>query len=124
MKYLIEEAQDEIEYWEGQYKAFGIPASKTSPEYNSLTAAKDSDYGNKCLTHIAHNKREIARLKAEYDPEPMETAEAMINQGGSFMRGLGHLWLVSDNNNRNRIQTTWADKWAEYKEHAKREATK
>ena len=124
MKYLIEQCEDSIKYWQGQKKAFGIPLTVMDPGYNSYTAKKDEEYGHNCDMRIMHEKRQIARLKAEYDPEPMETAEAMINRGGSFMCGLGHLWMRGDDNNRNRIQTTWADEWAEYKEHAKREATK
>ena len=124
MKYLIEQCEDSIKYWQGQKKAFGIPLTVMDPGYNSYTAKKDEEYGHNCDMHILHEKRQMARLKAQYDPTPHETVEQMQAKGGSFIRALSACWLVSDDNNRITLQESFSEHWDRYAQMAKEEATK
>ena len=43
-------------------------------------------------------------------------AAEMRLSGGNFARNLAALWVVADSENRQKIETTWADLIAHYQE--------
>lgn len=47
-------------------------------------------------------------------PEDTYVAEAMIRYGGSFVRTLGQLWFLGDENNRARLKAAFPDYWVKY----------
>lgn len=41
---------------------------------------------------------------------------AMYVHGGSFVRGLGELWRMADDDNRERLRTAFPEYWSQYRE--------
>ena len=48
-----------------------------------------------------------------------DVARTMIEYGGSFVRKLGSAALVADQDNLQKIKTTWPEYWAQYDRMAK-----
>jgi len=48
-----------------------------------------------------------------------DVARTMIEYGGSFVRKLGAAALVADQQNLNRIKSTWPEYWEQYTRMAK-----
>lgn len=48
-----------------------------------------------------------------------KTIETMMEYGGSFVRKLGAAALVADQQNLNRIKSTWPEYWGQYARMAK-----
>jgi hypothetical protein len=46
--------------------------------------------------------------------EDTYVAEAMKEQGGSFVKGLGELFFLADPYNRELIKATWPEYWGQY----------
>jgi hypothetical protein len=46
--------------------------------------------------------------------EDHEVAAMMRQYGGSFVRGLGELWLLADSSNRQIIKVSWPEYWSRY----------
>jgi len=44
----------------------------------------------------------------------IDVARTMIEYGGSFVRKLGGAVMVADQNNLQKIKTTWPDYWSQY----------
>jgi len=124
MKHIIEEIKKEIEYWQGQHDAFGIPTEPHKAGYNSYTANKDARFGQDCRLRIVNLNRELQRAISEHDPEPIDTAEAMTDYGGGFVKALAEAWFRGDNTNRITIQRSFEQVWDKYAKIAKAEATK
>jgi hypothetical protein len=51
-----------------------------------------------------------------------QITEAMIQYGGSFVKGLGHLYRLADHHNKKRIRATFGDYWDKYTQIAETEA--
>ncbi len=47
--------------------------------------------------------------------DDFEVSDAMIAQGGGFVRTLGHLWRQGDDDNRARIKAAWPEYWEQYR---------
>jgi hypothetical protein len=63
-------------------------------------------------------------VSAERTITDHDVTEAMIRFGGSFVKGLGMLWLAGDEINRRRLKLAFPDFWREYKEIAESKVTR
>ncbi|MHA2023324.1 MAG: hypothetical protein ACTSWQ_06650 [Candidatus Thorarchaeota archaeon] len=58
--------------------------------------------------------------KEGYEAEPdFWTTEAMISEGGSFVKLLGQLWRKGDMRNRSRIRVCFSDYFTQYQQRGK-----
>lgn len=79
--------------------------------------ARSADLLGYAAVAIQNEERVTGDAPAAPAPvEPYRVAEKMEMEGGSFVAKLGQAWMVADNENRRRIETTWPEYWAEYAE--------
>lgn len=50
------------------------------------------------------------------DIDDFDVASSMIAYGGSLVSALGHLWLIGDPDNRERIKKAWPEYWQKYQQ--------